>query len=387
MKNALVIASVASMIDQFNMPNIELLRRMGYHVDVACNFREGNTCTKEQVARLKKTLTSQGTGCFQIDFARDVTKLRRNGRAYRQLRAVAENKKYSLVHCHAPIGGVLGRIVFRKYRKKGTRVIYTAHGFHFFKGAPAKNWLLYYPVEKLLSRWTDCLVTINREDYKRAKKGFYAKRTVYVPGIGIDLEKIAAIRADRREKRREIGIPENAYMLLSVGELSVRKNHKLILRALGELGDRNIYYVICGQGELENELRQYAKAHGMSENVRFLGYRTDVLKLCKTADLFVFPSLQEGLPVALMEAMACGALCIASDIRGNRDLFGEDGKGCLLSPDRPEDWIQGILRNMTHPGDPNGQAEKNKRRMLCFSKDRVMRKTEKIYRGVLPEEV
>ena len=162
----LLVASVASMIQQFNMRNIDILSQMGYQVEVACNFEEGNTCAPEQIGKLKKELESKQVVWHQIDFARNVFKLGQNARAYRQLKELFKKNQYHFVHCHSPIGGVLGRLAAHKYK---THAIYTAHGFHFFKGAPVKNWLLFYPVEKFLSGYTDELLVINQEDYELAK--------------------------------------------------------------------------------------------------------------------------------------------------------------------------------------------------------------------------
>ncbi len=383
MKNALIIASVASMIDQFNRSNIKLLQGLGYHVDVACNYIEGSTCTKERIADLKRTLKDWEVNYFQIDFARNVTNFKQNRRAYQQLKILAKKTHYNLVHCHAPIGGVLGRIVFQKERKQGTAVIYTAHGFHFFQGAPLKNWMLYYPVEKFLSRWTDCLITINKEDYWRAKKKFHAKRIQYVPGVGVDLRKIAETKIDRSKKRRELGISEDAFFILSVGELSKRKNHKLILQALCNLKNKKICYVICGQGALENELKEFVLDYGLEKKVQFLGYRSDVVELYKSADLFVFPSLQEGLPVALMEAMASGVPCVASDIRGNRDLLEGEIKRNLIRSNQPERWAKHILYCIHHIKEETQKAGKYQKRIERFSEEKIEIKMKEIYQSYL----
>lgn len=342
MKRALLVASVASMVDQFNMQNIRLLKELGYHVDVACNFVDGNTCSNERVKELKFKLTKEKVGCFQVDFARDVLQLKQNIKAFRQLQAIARKKRYKLVHCHAPIGGVLGRLVFRKYRKMGTSVIYTAHGFHFFKGAPVKNWILYYPVEKFLSRWTDCLITINKEDYRRAKRKFHADRMVYVPGVGVDTEKFNSGLVDISAKRASLGVTDNDIMLLSVGELSVRKNHQIVIRALKELNNPRIKYFIAGQGELQEYLTELIKDYGLNDKIFLLGYRTDISELCQAADLFVFPSKQEGLPVALMEAIACKIPVYCSDIRGNVELV--KNKEFLFDPTNEENLVSGLRK-------------------------------------------
>ena len=181
-EKVLLIASVASMIQQFNMRNITILQDLGYDVEVACNFENGNTCSDEQIAIFKKELKQKGVSWHQIDFARNVFQLGQNSKAYHQLKNLVSQKKYKFMHCHSPIGGVLGRLVAHKYK---TPVMYTAHGFHFFKGAPKKNWLLFYPVEKFLSRYTDELLVLNHEDYELAKKKFHMKHFTYIPGVGV----------------------------------------------------------------------------------------------------------------------------------------------------------------------------------------------------------
>ena len=178
MKRALVLASVASMIDQFNMPNIKLLKDMGYEVDVAANFLQGSTCSEEKIAYLKAALANMNVRCFQIDFSRNVLNISQNLRAYRQTKKIINKNNYDLIHSHSPIGGFLSRIAARASRKQGTKVIYTAHGFHFYEGAPLKNWLIFYPIEKICSRWTDVLVTITHEDYQLAKQNMSAKEVM-----------------------------------------------------------------------------------------------------------------------------------------------------------------------------------------------------------------
>ena len=186
MKTVLVITSVASMVDQFLFPTLELLQSMGCKVHVACNFERGNTCSDEKVLELKSKLEARKIPYYQIGFARDVTKVLDNLRAYKEVCKLLSNQKYDLIHCHSPIGGLITRIACRKTRKHGTKVIYTAHGLHFFKGAPIQNWMLYYPIEKICSRWTDVLITINREDFSFAKRKMKAKKIEYLPGVGID---------------------------------------------------------------------------------------------------------------------------------------------------------------------------------------------------------
>lgn len=325
-KKVLMLASVASMIDQFNMPNIRLLQEMGYEVHVACNYKEGNTCDERRLRELQKLLRQMHVVQHPWDCPRKICPIGRCIRAYRQLRRLTDRYEYDWIHCHSPIGGVLTRLAAHK---KKIRIIYTAHGFHFYRGAPWKNWMLYFPVEKLLSRWTDVLLTINKEDYLFAKAHFHAGSIRYLPGIGIDTGRFRDYRPkmSKEEFGRKYRIPKDAKILLSVGELSVRKNHRLVISLLPKLDD-SVYYLICGQGAQQKRLVQLALRRGVFERVRFLGYQEDVREFYAHADIFVLPSLQEGLPAALMEAMACGLPCIVSDIRGNRELAGR--ASCLL---------------------------------------------------------
>ena len=329
MKKMLMLASVASMIDQFNMSNIDILRRHGYEVHVAANFEHGNTSTEQRVKEFKKELEELDIKYFHIDFSRNITDIKMNIKSYKQIRNLMLINKYDFVHCHSPIGGVCGRLAAHSTK---TMVIYTAHGFHFFKGAPIKNWLLYYPIERWLARYTDVLITINKEDYARAKKSFKAGRVEYIPGVGLDTKKFGMKTVDKIVKRNELGIPENAKVLLSVGELSKRKNHEVVIKAIAKLNNPQIKYLVCGQGLLDSYLKELAKNYGVSKQVEFLGYRSDILEICAASDVFVFPSLQEGLPVALMEAMASGLPSVVSNIRGNIDLIKEGKGGYLCKP-------------------------------------------------------
>lgn len=333
-KSVLMVASVASMIDQFNIPNIKLLIRMGYDVDVATNFVEGSTCTDEKIQELLKLLDELQVDCYQIDFTRKAVDIKTNIKAFRQLDDVVRGKSvpvnkiryhqinkqkgYTFVHTHSPIGGAIGRIVAKKYHLK---TMYTAHGFHFYKGAPIRNWFFFYPIERELSWITDVLITINHEDYKRAKKEFHAKSTVYIPGVGVDTKKNINNLMDPEEKRKELGILPDEILLLSVGELIPRKNHEVVIRALAKIQNSKLHYIIAGKGELEMKLKELVRVLGVTGQVHFLGFRTDVSDLYQVADLFLLPSHQEGLSMALMEAIICGTPVACSNIRGNTDLI------------------------------------------------------------------
>lgn len=341
MDKVLILASVASMIDKFNIPNIELLKNMGYEVHVACNFKKGNSCPVDKVNELTMKLNELNVKYFQIDFDRNVFNVIQNIKAYKQTYILLKKNRYKFIHCHSPIGGVCGRIAAHRTK---TKVIYTAHGFHFFKGAPLLNWLIYYPVELLLSRYTDVLININQEDYNRARKYFKAKKIEYIPGVGVNVNKFKETRVNRTEKRREIGVPEDAILLVSVGELNKNKNHETVIRAIAKLNNPNIYYLICGVGKLENKLHALVKDLGLEKQVKLIGYRTDIAEICKASDIFCFPSYREGLSVALMEAMAVGLPIVCSNIRGNVDLIKSGKGGFLVNPNDIDGYAEAISK-------------------------------------------
>jgi glycosyltransferase EpsD len=331
------------MIGQFNMNNIDILLEMGYQVDVAADFKDTSVWSKEKIENFKEKLNKKDIEFFQIDFSRSPLKIGKHFKSYKETLKLLKDRKYSFIHTHTPIASALVRMAAHKV---GIKVIYTAHGFHFYKGAPLKNWLIFYPIEKFFSRYTDTLITINKEDFERAKK-FRANKFYYVPGVGINLEKFNVGKTDKEKKREEIGVKSNAFMLLSVGELIPRKNHEVVIKALALLKKQNklgsIEYVICGRGILEKELKKLVSELELTEHVHFLGYRNDIYEICNSADLFVFMSRQEGLPVALMEAMACGLPVICSNIRGNTDLI-EDGVTGLISKNDPVELATNINR-------------------------------------------
>ncbi len=322
MKKALVTAHVAYAIELFNIPNIRLLKEMGYEVQVACNFDDRSSLSGEKVAALKEKLTAMGVKYYNIPFQRNPLKLQ-NLKAFISLRKLIVKEKFSLIHCHTPVGGILTRLAAADQRRQGTKVIYTAHGFHFFSGAPLINWLIYYTAEKLCSYFTDTLITINKEDYENAKAKLKAEKVCYVPGVGVDTELFSRTRSKREELLSEIAAEKDSIILLSVGELSGRKNHTLSIKALSQLQNNKAHLVIAGTGEKREEFIKLSKELGVENQVHLLGFRTDIAELLKSADIFLFPSLQEGLPVALMEAMACSLPVICSEIRGNVDLIDE----------------------------------------------------------------
>lgn len=380
MKKALMLSSVASMIDQFNMENIKILKSLGYEVHVLANFSFGNTTSDERTKEFKEELENMGIKVYNVPIPRKITAIKEMIFSYKKIKEICSENNYNILHCHSPIGGVLARLAFKDFRKKGGKLIYTAHGFHFFKGAPIKNWIIFYPIEKFCSKYTDCLITINKEDYKRAK-GFKAKEVKYVPGIGIDTEKIKDIKRDRK-KLKEFGIEEEDIVLISVGELNKNKNQEIIIKALSKIENRNnIKYILCGKGENLEYLRNISLSLKIEKNILFVGYRKDVLNILKSSDIFCFSSKREGLSVAMMEAMACNLPVVCSKIRGNTDLVLENKGGFLYDFNDIDNFKYGIERLVNDKKLRKDMGQFNFHRIKEFDKENVNAIMKKIYEG------
>lgn len=324
-KKVLFVAHVDSHIQAFHLPYLKMFKEHAYEVHVASSgdIDFPNCDIKHNVPFQRNPLHFK------------------NVKAYKELKRILNDNDFEIIHCHTPVGGVIARLANRFCRHyQTTKMIYTAHGFHFFKGAPIFNWIIFYPIEKVCARWTDVLITINQEDYENAKK-FKLKKggTIeYVPGVGIDLDKIQAVQGDKEQLCEELQIPINSCLLLSVGELNKNKNHQAVIKALPQLPE-NYHYVICGVGPLKKKYLKLANELNVSERLHMLGYRSDVIKIMKSCDIFVFPSKREGLSVALMEAIVCNLPCVASNIRGNSDLLNPDQ---LVDFNSVDSWLHHI---------------------------------------------
>lgn len=379
----LMLASVASMIDLFNTENIAILKRLGCKVDVAANFREGSITSQQRVNEYKEELGEQQIEVIEIPVPRSIFQVSNIIKSYRIVKKLAQTRHYRIVHCHSPIGGVIARLAFKSVRKKGTRVIYTGHGLHFFKGAPLKNWIMFYPIERYCAKLTDVLIAINQEDLKR-EKNWNCCQVEYVPGIGVDTKAYLQTSVDRKKIRADLGFDVNDFVFMSTGQVSVRKNHEVIIRALSKIPDKRIKYLIVGFGELEDKLKELTRSLGIQDRVVFAGYRGDVMQLLHIVDAFAFPSLQEGLPVALMEAMAAGLPIVCSNIRGNVDLI-TNGEGGYIYECHD---VDGFAEGMTKIADGETSMrmkEINLEQIKSFDKEIVNSKMERIYKAQLFE--
>lgn len=327
-------------------------------------------------ALFDKDCVDFGIHHISIPFERQPYSLK-NVVAYHKLKKYLKENSFSIVHCNTPIGGVLTRICAHKIHQKN--VIYQAHGFHFYKGGNIFNWILFFPIEKLLSRWTDTLITINNEDTELARRHMKAKKTVYVPGVGIDIQKFRKGQ-QFENKKKLLGLTKDDFLIISVGEINKNKNQIRILKALAKLNNPKIYYAVIGQGVLEKKLRKYASKKHIAHNVFFPGFQSDTYSWYQSADLFVLPSRREGLPSALMEAMASSLSVIASDIRGVRDLIDGEG-GTLVNPNNTIEFVDAITIRLSNPDQRRIEGEHNARKVISFSFEKSVEALEAVYKA------
>lgn len=378
-KRAIVIASVASTIDQFCMNDIKLLS-VEYEVHVAANFINGNNTSLERIQEFKEKLDKLGIKYFNICFSRKPISFL-NLKAYKDIKNILNTYQYNLIHLHTPVASMITRLANKRKKHSKQIVLYTAHGFHFYKGASLLNWLIYYPLEKFLSKQTDVLITINDEDYSIASRKFKSKQILKIPGVGVNIDEFNRENINIEFVKESIGIPKDSFMLLSVGELNKNKNHKVVIEALSKLHQKDIYYVVCGKGNLKNKLIKLANKHNVNDRVRLLGFRQDVSNIYKAANLFIFPSRREGLSLALMEAMASEKAVICSNIRGNSDLIKQELGGYLVGNNSSE-YRKRVIELYNNRNLLSDFGKFNSKFVQNFSLNVVSGEMDSIYKGL-----
>ena len=349
--------------------------------ELGIDFTIANNMSMADKEHFRQVCEKFGIRMVHIDFDRNPLSPK-NLRARKQLLALMERENYDIMHCNTPSGGMIGRLCAAQM--KTPKVIYMAHGFHFWKGAPIKYWMFYYPVERFLAHFTDRLITINREDYARAQRFHYRKggKAAYVPGVGIDIGKFRPDPPVRSAKRKELGLTDDMTMLLSVGEINANKNQKVVIEALAKLHRKDIRYVICGVGSLENSLKQLATDLGVIDQVLFAGFRTDIADFYQAADVFVISSFREGLSVSIMEAMSSDTPCVASRIRGNTDLLPDSR--LVFDPKNPDD-LKDKIELVLDPEVARTEVERNRENIKHYSVETATQAMKEIYMDVISE--
>lgn len=367
-------ATTRSHIGQFHMPFIWELKKLGFTVDAAY---------KDNSADKPGLDLSDIDNVFEVPFSRSPYSFS-NVRAYFALKKVIKNGNYDAVHCHTPMGAVITRLAAKGMRKKGLKVIYTAHGFHFYKGASKKNWLLFYPVEKYLSKYTDALITINEEDYKFAKNGDFKAGNIYkIHGVGVDVDKFKPLTAEEKSQfRNNFGFSKDDFLIIYPADFCHRKNQTMLLKAFANVIAKypNARLLLCGQDTESEEIKTLASSVGADSGVSFLGYRRDINQLVGMSDVSVSSSRQEGLPVNIIEAMAMGNAVVATDVRGNNDLVKDGINGFLVESDNSDQMAQRLIelienRELVEKFGKNGYFEVKK-----YSVENVNRELKEIYK-------
>lgn len=369
MKRILFIATVPNFLTGFLKNNFKILHDLGWEIHVATNTNvESKRPFPEYII------------VHHIPVERSPVSIK-NADAYRELIKIINSNNIDVIDCHTPVGGVLGRLVAHKMHKK---CIYTAHGFHFYKGAPLKNWVIFYPIEKWMSRYTNFLITINNEDYNRAKK-FYCKKIYKIPGVGIDIKRFQLKDFDRNKYRENLGLGKDDFVILSVGELNKNKNHETIIKAISLLNNKNVHYIIAGEGILKEYLMELAKKLNLENQIKLLGYRTDIPELNYSSDVFAFPSKREGLGLSAIEAMASGLPILGSNIHGINDYLinGETGFSC--PPNDIEGFKKGLQKLIDNKKLINKIKYFNKHKSNIYDQENTKKILKKIYENIEEE--
>ncbi|MDD2498870.1 MAG: glycosyltransferase family 4 protein [Desulfitobacteriaceae bacterium] len=366
-KKILFVATMYTHLANFHKPFIRLLQDRGYEVHAAASNAEGR---REEIEAI-------GVRCWEIPFSR-VPISRINLASCRLLKEILDNERFELVHVHTPVAGLYSRWLAKI---SGQKVIYTAHGFHFFRGAPFVNWLVYYPAERLAARWTDGLIVMNEEDFAAGKRmGFIPGKTLYfVHGVGVSLSDFYS-GEESSGCRESLGIPAEHIVVTCVADITPRKNHSFLLDAWQVLAQRNrkIHLVLVGEGRFRPDLEKRVSGENIPR-VYFIGFRNDVPEILRGSDIVTLVSRHEGLPKCLMEAMACGKPVVASDVRGNHDIVKDGETGLLISLNSVPDLVRALERLADDKLLREKMGEAGRRRIENYSLDRVLKEMAIIY--------
>ncbi|MBY0034518.1 glycosyltransferase family 4 protein [Bacillus sp. B38] len=373
-KKVLFCATVDYHFKAFHLPYFQWFQDMGWEVHVAAGGNMNLPFVDEK---------------FSIPIRRSPFHPE-NLSVYRRLKRLIQDNGYDMIHCHTPVGGVLARLAARQARQKGTKVLYTAHGFHFCDGAPLKNWLLYYPIEKFLSSYTDCLITINEEDYERAKQ---MKKTdcsaKKIHGIGVNTDRFRPVSREESERLREKhGFGAGEFILVYPAELNGNKNQGLLIETAALLRNRipELKLVFAGEGAMEEPYRKKAESLGVSDMVRFYGFCRDIHELIQLADLSVASSIREGLGMNLLEGMAAEKPAVAADNRGHREIIEDGVNGFLVPAGDSAAFADRIEKLYRSPGLRKAMGQEGRRTAECFSETRTVKEMAHIYAGYMDKK-
>ena len=378
MKKVLLTASIHYHFTAFHFPLIDLLHENGYEVHIAAKAIPD----KEPLKRLTERIDV----FHDIDFDRSPLS-KKNIAAYKALKKLIDEGGYDVVHCNTPVVGILSRLAARKARKNGTKVIYTAHGFHFYKGASKLNWLIFYPIEKLCgSLFTDCLITIGDEDEARAKRLKLCKTVRRIHGVGVDAAKYTNTDEEtKNELRAEYGFSGSDVLCLCTGELNANKNQKLLINSLQYLKEScpDFKILFAGAGDSEEELKSIIEQLGVGNSAQLIGYRADIDRLLKISDFVASASYREGLPVNIIEGMFSKKAAVVTPNRGHDELVKENESGLFVPTDDPKECALAFERLYKDKNLRLSMGEKAYERAQKYSSAIVKKELEEIYQDII----
>lgn len=339
MKKALIVTALARFIKSFLSNDIITLQTMGYEIHCAANiYHAGSECMPQYFKEMHVIF-------HQIDFSSRKPLSSETMKAYQEMAALLKREAFDIIHCHTPIAGAITRFAAEKQHRKGSVVLYTAHGFYFHRQSSRKRWAVFYTIEDIMSRYCDAIITINREDFKNAQK-MHCDKVFYIPGVGVDTKRFQNVSINRMDYRKKLGIREDQFLILAVGELSQRKNHQIIVKAMAKAKIINAVFMICGNAMTEAntkaELEQLADKFGV--DLRLMGLRDDIPEICKCADIGVLPSTREGLGLSGIEMLAAGIPVVASYVHGIADYMADNVNGYLCNPYDAEAFAKAIQK-------------------------------------------
>jgi glycosyltransferase EpsD len=374
-KKVLYVATSDIHLQSFHIPHIEWLNENGFAVDIVIENR-GNH---------KIPFISQR---FELAFPRSPLN-RVYFSTFSRLKSIISSEHYDLIHCHTPLPSVVARLAARRARKEGTKVLYTAHGFHFYKGAPLKNWLMYYPAEYLLSAFTDGIVTINKEDFGYINGKMFHKDSFYIKGIGVNSQRFRPFSHEEIVTTREaLGFSQDAFILLYVAEFIPRKNHRFIIQTLPELKKKipHLKVLFVGKGVLLEQMKDLARNLDVNKTIDFLGFRNDIPHLAAIADIGISSSKHEGLPIALVEEMLCSVPVVAPIDRGHKELIEQGVNGFIFQQNDKKGFIRAIVNLFENPDLRKKMGEKALEKAQEFKIENSLASMAQIYKKYLVDQ-
>jgi glycosyltransferase involved in cell wall biosynthesis len=374
MPKLLVVTTVPITIRSFLLPFIKHFRSLGWQVD---GMAQGISADQDCVEHCDRT--------YDIQWSRNVFDPRNLLAGVSRVKEVVAKENYDLVHVHTPIAAFVTRYALKDLKK--TKIIYTAHGFHFYRGGSAIKNAIFLGLEKLAGQWTDYLVTINQEDEAAAKKHNFlsADRIYYTRGIGVDTEYYASGKVnpgDIAQVRQELALADDDTLLLAIAEFTPRKRHRDLLNALVKTANPQVHLALAGEGPIKPELETLAKELGIEKQVHFLGYRNDIPTLIQAADAVLLVSQQEGLPRSIMEAMCLNTPVIGSNIRGTQDLL-ENGCGLLVELGDTDALAKAMTQVVEDPDSLAAMAAKAQVKMTSYDLKKIIQQYSDIYQLAL----